>query len=626
MLQLTTDGREIAIADAERVLTPAQKSMLALWRFSLLSPDRLAMTVNSSCSAVLAKIVDYFENEGLGYELDEFAVGELQRYERALGSLQHSRESGRKIKEEGYEPGILNPFLSFCRDTLPRRLRGHQVQAAKFMLSVVNSANFSVPGSGKSSVVLAVFAWLRHLNECRSLFVVGPRSCFVPWQHEYNETIGTPPRVCVLAGVSVHNRRSLYYPGSNGIADLYLSTYQTLMNDITHVRELFCHPSNSVFFVIDEAHYVKRAEGAWAQAVQSASKGASRCCILTGTPFPHSYADAISLFEVSYPEVSPFTADTADRIRVLSERGYHDQARRILEPVIEPLYYRVRKQDLGLSEPVFVPPIAVAMNPIERHLYETIANRIRSLSESDARRDAVTVSKLRRGRLIRLRQVLSNSALLSTVIDEYDEELLGNDDSLASLIANYQYEEIPAKVTALLNLVASLRARNEKVVVWSYFVNTLSLLRQQCSARQWQSEIVCGSTPTNPGTTGKTRDTIIERFKEAGSGLDILIANPSACAESISLHRTCSHAIYYDLSYNCAEYLQSLDRIHRVGGSETKDAYYHYLQYADTREPEILRNISEKARRMAIVLDTDLPYSSRALNDVEESIYQLVAK
>ena len=76
-----------------------------------------------------------------------------------------------------------------------------------------------------------------------------------------------------------------------------------------------------------------------------------------------------------------------------------------------------------------------------------------------------------------------------------------------------------------------------------------------------------------------TRARIIKEFISKDSGIDILVANPAACAESISLHKTCSSAIYYDLSYNCAQYLQSLDRIHRVGGSENKSSYYHFLQY-----------------------------------------------
>ena len=616
MLLVSLVDDDIVVADTERVLTPTQKSMLALWRFRLNPPDRLVATGDSESSTTLTKVTRYFDDEGLAYELGKSAQDALHRYGEASRALQHVTRLGQRIKA-GREPSSSEPFLRFVRNELPRRLRWHQEKAATFMVSVANSANFSVPGSGKSSVVLAVFAWLRRLKECRSLFVVGPRSCFVPWQYEYKATLGMHPRVCTLAGLPESQRIPLYYPDSSEIADLYLSTYQTLCRDSTHVRELFRLSSNEAFFIIDEAHYIKRSEGVWARAVLFASKAAARRCVLTGTPFPHSYADAISLLDVSYPQVSPFPSDIADQIRGQSERRYHDDARRMLEPVIDPLYYRVRKKDLGLSDPV-------SMNRVERLLYDIIVDRIRTLSESDAVRDSVTISKLRRGRLMRLRQVLSNSALLGTVIDDYDEDLLGNDRSVASLISKYSWTEIPGKVAVLLDLVADLRERGEKVVVWSYFVGTLYLLQEHFSNRQWQAEVVCGRTPTTPGTTGDTRDYIIERFKEAGSGLDILVANPSACAESISLHRTCSHAVYYDLSYNCAEYLQSLDRIHRVGGSEHKTSYYHYLHYADTLEPEILRNVSEKATRMSVVLDVDFPYCNTDLPDIEDRTYEML--
>jgi len=625
MLRLSLGEDAIVVRDVRRVLSPLQKSMLAFWGFRLDPPDQLVATPDFDSNGLLARVSTYFEDEGLPFELGESARDAIHRYHIAARVLEDATALGQQIKE-GHNPSSAAPFLSFVRTELPRRLRWHQEKAATFMLSVANSANFSVPGSGKSSVVLAVFAWLRRLNECRSLFVVGPRSCFVPWQHEYEATLGESPTICTLAGLPQAQRAALYYPSSTEIADLYLCTYQTLWRDARRVRELFQRPSNRVFLIVDEAHYIKRSDGAWARSVLFVSTAAFRRCVLTGTPFPHSYADAISLFDVSFPEVSPFAPEVAERIRAQSEQHQHDDPRRLLEPVIDPLYYRVRKKDLGLSDPVFLPPLSVSMNPIERRLYEVIIKRIRTLNESDALRDAVTISKLRRGRLMRLRQVLSNSALLATVIDEYDEDLLGDDSSLASLIATYSRTEVPGKVTALLELIAGLRERGEKVVVWSCFVNTLYLLQEHCQSRQWMAEVVCGRTPTTPGTGGDTRDYIIERFKDAGSELDILIANPSACAESVSLHRTCSHAIYYDLSYNCAEYLQSLDRIHRVGGSENKASYCHHLQYSNTFEPEILRNISEKAARMTVVLDVDFPYCDAVLPDIEDHTYEMLVR
>ena len=48
-----------------------------------------------------------------------------------------------------------------------------------------------VPGSGKTTVVLAVFEHLRQLGDIDALFVVGPPACFAPWQHEYCSTLGS---------------------------------------------------------------------------------------------------------------------------------------------------------------------------------------------------------------------------------------------------------------------------------------------------------------------------------------------------------------------------------------------------------------------------------------------------
>ena len=454
------------------------------------------------------------------------------------------------------------------------------------------------------------------------MFVVGPRSCFAPWQHEYQVTLGNPPNVQIIAGGDIEGRRLNYYPQTSEIADLYLTTYQTLSRDLEHVISLFRHPANNVFLVIDEAHYIKQEEGTWANAILMISKAAKKRCVLTGTPFPKSYSDAINIFEALYSGMAVFTTLNKERIRTASARKEHNIAQNILQPIIDPLYYRVRKTDLGLSEPVFFPPIPVTMKPLERGLYEAIVKRIRDLTKSEIKRDFATIQQLKKGRTTRMRQALSYSALLCTVIEDYDEDLFGDDEAIVRKIARYDQLETPGKIDVLLCEVSHLRDQREKVVIWSNFIGTLNLIQHQCETQGWRAKMICGTTPTQEGTDEETREQIVEEFKTSSSGLDILIANPAACAESISLHKTCSNAIYYDLSYNCAEYLQSLDRIHRVGGSETKKSYYRYLQYEDTVEPAILNNLLEKAQRMSLVIDREFPLCHADLADVETAAYE----
>ncbi|MCI5149827.1 MAG: hypothetical protein D3916_10660 [Candidatus Electrothrix sp. MAN1_4] len=142
------------------------------------------------------------------------------------------------------------------------------------------------------------------------------------------------------------------------------------------------------------------------------------------------------------------------------------------------------------------------------------------------------------------------------------------------------------------------------------FVGTLELINSHFSKLGLRSELIYGKTPVKKRTSKEvseelTREEIRDIFVNPESGLDILIANPAACSESISLHKTCFHAIYYDLSYNCAQYLQSLDRIHRVGGSEMNSANYYFLQYESSIDQDIKRNLDLKAQKMYTIVEQD---------------------
>ena len=197
----------------------------------------------------------------------------------------------------------------------------------------------------------------------------------------------------------------------------------------------------------------------------------------------------------------------------------------------------------------------------------------------------------------------------------------GRNPSLSSIIKRYDEIEVPAKLETALALVKTLRQREEKVLIWSNFVGTLKLLRDTVKNAGHRVELIYGGTPVENAedTDELTREKIIQEFK-APSGLDVLIANPAACAEAISLHTACSHAIYYDLSYNCAQYLQSQDRIHRVGGSEEKVAHYHFLQYEDTIDQDILVSLKRKADNMSAVIDEEYPVYSLDMFSPEDEL------
>ena len=613
-VRLETTPDCIRIIDSSKELTPATKTTLRLYGFS--RSDNGLATSHYQDDLVIVTI-DLLRDSGSQIELDSNTETILRSRNEADNVLQESKKLGAAIKQGEIDQTETSKFMGFLTTGLCRRLLPHQVKAALHLVTLAHGANFSVPGAGKTSVVLAVYEYLRLQGFLTTLFVVGPRSCFMPWRTEFELTLGRKPTTEVLAGGDISERRHRYYPQVPGQVELYLTTYQTLTRDKRQAKHLLQSRDNHAFFVIDEAHYMKQDEGIWASAVAETSRDARKRCVLTGTPFPKSYADGLNQFEVLYPQSRMFGSATRRKIRYASDKGNHDDARALLEPEIDSLYYRVRKSELNLSEPVVIPPIKICMNPIERELYDCIENRIGELEHNSSDQDLDTIIKLRKGRQIRRRQATSYSALLMSAISGYNELLIDpRNEQLNEKILNYASLETPAKIQRLMKEAIKLRSHDEKVVVWANFVGTLHRIKEEFDKSGLKSSVVYGGTPLEDGMDEDSRETIIETFKDRESQLDVLIANPAACAESVSLHQTCSNAIYYDLSYNCAEYLQSLDRIHRVGGSEEKVSYYRFLQYTNTFEHEILENLEAKATRMAVVIDQDFPLAMSELSEL----------
>lgn len=324
--------------------------------------------------------------------------------------------------------------------------------------------------------------------------------------------------------------------------------------------------------------------------------------------------------EFLWPGQSPIQSNDKARLRTYEESRDFESASKLLEPKVGPLFYRVRKQDLELEDQVFYPPITVKMNENERLVYDAIVNKIKHYSREDYLRNIDLVARLRRGRMIRVRQCLSYTKLLTSALEGYTEDLLIGESEIKSILLDYDQIERPAKLDALVSRVKELRGNDKKVLIWSNFLGTIDLILKALLDEEMHAKKITGAVPIERENIKdeETREQIRDDFVDPNSGLDILVANPAACAESISLHKTCHHAIYYDLSYNLAQYLQSLDRIHRVGGSENQSAYYDFLSYEKTIDSDILASLEAKAERMYRLIDKDYSIYSLDMSTTNE--------
>jgi SNF2 family DNA or RNA helicase len=115
--------------------------------------------------------------------------------------------------------------------------------------------------------------------------------------------------------------------------------------------------------------------------------------------------------------------------------------------------------------------------------------------------------------------------------------------------------------------------------------------------------------PTGLPDDESTREGRIARFHD-DPDCHVLVANPAACSEGISLHRVCHNAIYLDRSFNAAHYLQSVDRIHRLGIEPGVETHVHVFEsvapsIVGAVDLSVRRRLIEKLRTMAQALDDE---------------------
>jgi SNF2 family DNA or RNA helicase len=239
---------------------------------------------------VLVDTLDYLKDDGVPFEVDH-------EIELKLTRLQADKESFLIAADKGLQIKSAEKLYAFEIPNFTRTLKPYQLRSVYHLLNVLNGANFSVPGSGKTTIIYATLAVLREKNIVDKLVVIGPLSSFMPWEDEYFDCFGKRPRSIRLTGAK-HDRQLKYEAAED--YDVFLCSYQTASNDVEELIE-FCRKQR-VFLVLDESHNVKRFEGGVrAEAVLNIAQFAVRRAILSGTPVPNRYEDLWSQMTFLWP-------------------------------------------------------------------------------------------------------------------------------------------------------------------------------------------------------------------------------------------------------------------------------------------------------------------------------------
>ncbi|WP_462321688.1 SNF2-related protein [Halochromatium sp.] len=335
-----------------------------------------------------------------------------------------------------------------------------------------------------------------------------------------------------------------------GPFDLVVCSYGLLQSERERLSQIDWQT-----IVADEAQAFKNAMTKRSQAIM-ALKGGFRM-ITTGTPIENHLGELWNLFRFINPGLLGSLQRFNQRFALPIEQEKSQSARQRLRQLLKPFILRRLKTDV-LAE---LPPrteinLQLELSTGEMALYEALRREAMERLDAEGSKAAPGHKRLLLlAEIMRLRRVCCHPRLALP------------DTELPS-----------AKLEAFAEIVDELLDNRHKALVFSQFVDHLSLIREHLDRRQIRYQYLDGSTPE------PQRRAAVDAF-QAGEGELFLI---SLRAGGAGLNLTAAdYVIHMDPWWNPAVEDQASDRAHRIGQERPVTVYR--LVAKDTIEERILK-------------------------------------
>lgn len=393
----------------------------------------------------------------------------------------------------------------------------------------------------------------------RASLLVVPRSLLINWQREA-ERFTPNLRVLEFFETSRSKDTSIFDD-----VDLVITTYGIMLRDIQ-----FLHGYRFYYAVLDESQAIKNPLSQTARAAHLLQ--ADHRLVLTGTPVENSTAELWSQFNFLNPGLLGSLQYFKTEFGLPIEKRNDEKAVQALRRLVYPFILRRTKDQVAPELPPRSERILYSdMETAQRRLYNRTRDYYRGLVLGMLDKEGLNQSRMKilEG-LLRLRQISNHPALV-------DENFHGDS----------------GKFELLMDTLETLRAENHKALVFSQFVQMLSLVRKELDARHIPYTYLDGQTTA--------RQEQVDRFQNSPHIPFFLI---SLKAGGLGLNLTAAdYVIHIDPWWNPAAEMQASDRTHRIG--QEKPVFVFKLIARDSVEEKILLLQERKKQLVDQIITTE---------------------
>ncbi len=374
-----------------------------------------------------------------------------------------------------------------------------------------------------------------------SLLVV-PRSLLVNWQREASRF--TPSLRIMEFFESARLKDTDIFKD----VDLVITTYGVMLRDIQ-----LLHGYEFYYAILDKSQSIKNPLSQTARAAHLLR--ARHRLVLTGTPIENSTAELWSQFTFLNPGLLGNLKYFKTEFGLPIEKRGDERAVENLRKIVYPFILRRTKDQVAPELPPRTERILYCdMEPAQRKLYNRTRDLYRGMLLGMLENQGLNESRMKilEG-LLRLRQIANHPQLV-------DEKSHGSS----------------GKFELLLDTMETLQAEGHKALIFSQFVQMLTLVRREIDQRQIRYTYLDGQT--------QARQEQVDIFQNDPTIPFFLI---SLKAGGLGLNLTAAdYVIHIDPWWNPAVEMQASDRTHRIG--QDKPVFVFKLITRDSVEEKIL--------------------------------------
>ncbi len=414
----------------------------------------------------------------------------------------------------------------------------HQVDAIEYLKNTNAVALFDEQGLGKSKIIIEALCQNMEVGVIDGALVICKKSLIEMWKEE----IETHSYLKYIVLRGSRDEKGMKFMG---YAQFYIINYESVLSEVNRLQMFL--KVRKMAIVLDESHRIKNPEAKATQAIMKLREHAKKRIIVTGTPIANRpvdlwaqfyFLDGGKLLGASYEDFkSNFDVDLHSN----HMHGLNDRLKTLRNKITSHSIRRRKDGVLELPQKRYIDK-CVLLKGKQRAMYDQLKDELFIEISNIKGEEIIDRSEEILKKLLRLAQIASNPYLIDK-----------------------SYDEIPTKFAALDVIVEEILARNEKLIIWSSFVENIRVLCKRYKHH--------GASMLYGELLIEKRNQVVRQFMNDPLN-KVLIANPAAAKEGLTL-TAANNAIYLDRNFNLVDYLQSQDRIHRI--SQTRECNIYKL-------------------------------------------------